>query len=124
MRTGYVVTGVVFLSLGTIFGLVAMFLGVFYGIANAGGTFCGGPGVLTPVQTAICDAYTFTIIITVIGAFAFYLASALFLWNGFKAQPPARIVTVTQPVLPLCPNCKAQVNPGQKFCHICGAKLA
>ena len=122
MRAGYVVSGVVFLSLATIFGLVAMVLGVFYGITNAG-ALCAPGGAASPADIAVCNAYTAGTIITSVASIAFYAVSILFLWTGFKTMTAAHVVTVMQPMVTTCPSCKAQVGPGQRFCANCGARL-
>lgn len=152
MKAGYVISGVVFISLATVFAFLAGVVGIIVYFGNLAASTAGG--TLSPL---VAD-YQNALIILLVVATLFYIVGGIFLWQGFKPQPyyPPRYVPPystpypqqhlqqyttgttlsatsgssqtgptpsTVTVMANCSRCNTRIPAEAKFCPSCGADL-
>jgi hypothetical protein len=153
LKAGYVISGMIFITLATVFAIMAGILGIIVYFNNLAASLA--PSSASPFAA---DTQNF-LIATLFVSTIFYIGGGLFLWQGFKTRPaysppryPAQYSTlytqqsspqqysptlatsttstVTQPVTisatttsTSCPKCNARIPTEAKFCPSCGADL-
>jgi ribosomal protein L40E len=94
LKTGYVISGIILVSLATVFAFIAGIMAVIVYFSNLASTVNN-----SAVSPFMAD-YQNALILTLVVGTLFYIVGGIFLWQGFKTQPvyyPPRYPVVTHP---------------------------
>ncbi len=136
MRAGYVITGIVLITLASVLGVLASIAGLLLGFYNVSAS-AAGTSTVSASTIALASFIQNSFYLSLLVSGLFYIIGASFLWEGFKLQTVAHypvanypianypVATQTQQpqVLAICPSCKSRVSVESKFCPVCGANL-
>lgn len=81
LKAGYVISGIILITLATVFAIIAGILGIIVYFNNLAASLA--PGSTTPFAA---DTQNFLIAVLFVST-VFYVGGALFLWQGFKTRP-------------------------------------
>ena len=131
MKAGYVISGIVLITLATVFAMMAGFLGLVVSFASISST-------VASTNSPIFSLYQSAFVITFAVGATLYAVEVIFLWEGFKTTTPfamrqfypsmpsvqqAPFAAPVQNTVAICPTCKARVPAETNFCSQCGADL-
>lgn len=133
LKAGYVISGIVLITLATVFAMMAAFLGLAVSFATIAST-----AVTTATSSPILSFYQSAFVITFAVGAVLYAVGVIFLWEGFKTTTPFAMrqyyatapsfqqvpaVAPVQSTVAICPACKARVPADTNFCSQCGTEL-
>ncbi len=131
LKSGYVISGIVLITLATVFAMMAGFLGLVVSFASTASTVAS---TTSPILSLYQSAFVITFAVGTI----LYAVGVIFLWEGFKtttplvmrqfypSMPSVQQVPYAAPVqstVAICPTCKARVPAETNFCSQCGTDL-
>ncbi len=126
MRPGYVITGIVLITLASVLGVLASIAGLLLGFYNVSAS-AAGTSTVSGSSIALASFIQGSFYLSLLVSGAFYIVGAFFLWEGFKLQRvayyPVAMPTQQPQVLAICPSCRSRVSVEFKFCPVCGANL-